>query len=312
MMRSPALKSFLLAACTLLGSCGRELLPSPEKVLEQAAASVVEYTPAPGQFINESYSPKDASDAARWADARLAEGLFVSLGAFGGYLVAEFEKPVENDGGWNFAIRGNSSAGSSEPGVVWVMKDENGNGRPDDRWYEIAGSEHGCKSTLHDYTITYTRPDGGSGNIIWTASGFGREKGIIEINGYHNQSYWPEWVGDGEISFTGTRLPLKAYDESGNGSNWVLPGLGHGYADNHCPEDAPTLSMLANPDFMETLGSQTSLFRISDAVDHNGNPADLDCIDFVKVQTGVNGSCGWMGEISTEICGIWDFNMLKK
>ena len=43
----------------------------------------------------------------------------------------------------------------------------------------------------------------------------------------------------------------------------------------------------------------------------DGKPAGLAYIDFVKVQVGVNASSGWLGEISTEIFDIKDFNLLK-
>ena len=44
---------------------------------------------------------------------------------------------------------------------------------------------------------------------------------------------------------------------------------------------------------------------ISNAVDADGNPANLRQIDFVKIQTGVNCKAGNnVGEISTEVCGV--------
>ncbi len=52
---------------------------------------------------------------------------------------------------------------------------------------------------------------------------------------------------------------------------WVLPDFGWGYADNWSAE-------AMDPD-------HGNLFRIADAVDDAGNPADLEYIDFVKVQT---------------------------
>ena len=42
-----------------------------------------------------------------------------------------------------FAIQGNAFDSSNEPGIVWVMQDVNGNGLPDDEWYELRGSETG-------------------------------------------------------------------------------------------------------------------------------------------------------------------------
>ena len=35
-------------------------------------------------------------------------------------------------------------------------------------------------------------------------------------------------------------------------------------------------------------------------------------MDFVKVQTGIQAKSGWLGEISTEVFGVFDYNMTKK
>lgn len=52
--------------------------------------------------------------------------------------------------GYDFAIEGNAFDGSSEPGIVWVMQDVNGNGLPDDTWYQLKGSEYGKEETMRD------------------------------------------------------------------------------------------------------------------------------------------------------------------
>ncbi len=38
----------------------------------------------------------------------------------------------------------------------------------------------------------------------------------------------------------------------------------------------------------------------------DGKPAELRYIDFVKVQSAVNGSAGILGEVSTEVVGVFD------
>ena len=65
-----------------------------------------------------------------------------------------------NDGDYNIAITGNAFDGSSEPGIVWVMQDENGDGLPNDTWYELRGSEYGKAETWQDYAVTYHKPTG--------------------------------------------------------------------------------------------------------------------------------------------------------
>ena len=49
--------------------------------------------------------------------------------------------------------------------------------------------------------------------------------------------------------------------------------------------------------------------KIENAVDGNGEPANLAYIDFVKVQTGVNAKAGWLGEHSPEVFGFTDENL---
>lgn len=51
------------------------------------------------------------------------------------------------------------------------------------------------------------------------------------------------------------------------------------------------------------------LFQNSNAVDKNGQPANLKYIDFIRVQTGVNAKAGWLGENSTEVFGFTDENI---
>ena len=108
----------------------------------QYISEVLEYKPAPGQFINSS----------PWGIPNSAKSLIggvtgsMSLGAFGGYVVFKFANPVENDPdnpyGVDFTIYGNPLDEWSEQGIVSVMQDENGNGLPDDTWYELAGSDY--------------------------------------------------------------------------------------------------------------------------------------------------------------------------
>ncbi|MDD3980254.1 MAG: PKD-like domain-containing protein, partial [Proteiniphilum sp.] len=123
------------------------------------STTVFEFLPAPGQFVNERYTAYTLAEANRYAEERLKPGnQYVSLGGFGGYIVVGFDHSIKNTGTWDFAIFGNSFKGSSEPGIVWVMQDENGNGLPDDNWYELKGSETGKPGTVQDYEVTYYRP----------------------------------------------------------------------------------------------------------------------------------------------------------
>ena len=120
---------------------------------QNSAGILIDYVPAPGQHINiENIGTPQAAQ-------KMTENFIsiVSLGSFGGYIILRFEKPCvnhsQNPYGIDFTIFGNSFSGSSEPGVVWVMKDENLNGLPDDSWYEISGSSHLFSGTVKNYQI---------------------------------------------------------------------------------------------------------------------------------------------------------------
>ena len=150
----------------------------------------MEYKPAPGQLINET--PWGTPDGVRSLEGGL--GGTASLGAFGGYVVFRFEQAVENDPlnpyGVDFSIFGNPMPGWSEPGVVWVMKDDNLNGEADDTWYELAGSDYWFSSTRKGYGVSYTNPGGDQAmDVPWEDQSGGR--GTIRANTAHTQPYYP-------------------------------------------------------------------------------------------------------------------------
>ena len=265
---------------------------------------VIEYTPAPGQFINELKTGGfDASHvtpeaAVSYAESRLMEGSWVSLGGFGGYVIVGFDHSIDNSRTYDFGIISNAFDGSSEPGVVWVMQDENGNGYPDDTWYELAGSETGKFETYRDYAVTYYRPSAPKMPVQWTDN-YGNNGEIDYLQQFHNQDYYyPLWIVTDSYTLTGTRLEARNYDQSGNGSYWIQPHYDWGYADNFSPSDFNS-------------ENKANLFRISNAIDFEGNHVNLSHIDFVKVQCAVNSKSGWLGELSTEVCGFYDYSLKR-
>lgn len=276
-------------------------------------SEVFEYVPAPGQFIH--LIPEVTDDMSREqvleaADRQLVgderPGM-VSLGAFGGYIVFGFDHSIANvEGEYDFKIYGNAmkSLGSgadtsAEPGIVMVSVDTNGNGVPDDEWFELRGSAH--DNALADFTIRYSRPSQTetSENIAWTSNDPDSPSGIITLNDFHTQSYWPGWIEGDVIEFSGTRLPGNARNDNGT---WVLSPFDWGYADNR-------------PDFVNVNGNmepnpEAPGFNIDNAVDSDGNSVRLTAIDFVKVYTAVNQTCDFLGETSTEICGARDLHFV--
>jgi hypothetical protein len=285
---------------------------------------VYEYLPAPGQFVNALPGYEDGNtqeDMNRKAEEQIAaehhnKGM-ITLGGYGGYVVFGFDHPVGNVAGrYDFRILGNAfyananpnsgasrEGGSCEPGIVMVSRDANANGLPDDPWYELAGSEYHRPQTTHGYRITYYRPDENKtpdpdpGNryindrtyIRWTTNG--RGDGYLFRNIFHSQPYYPRWINSETLSFEGTCLANNYVDESGKGTYYVQYAYHWGYADNHPNTD------------------NRSAFDIGWAVDAAGNSVWLDEIHFVKVYTGVNQYCGWLGETSTEISGAIDLHL---
>ena len=280
---------------------------------------VYEYTPAPGQFINETKTggfdgtQTTAEAAIAYAEARMTETdsngnpnpIWVSLGGFGGYIVVGFDHSVDNSGDYDLGILGNSFSSSSEPGVVWVMQDENGNGEPDDTWYELAGSETGKAETTQNYAVTYYRPSGAEMAVQWSDN-LGNWDQIDYLKQFHRQEYYyPLWIESDSYTLTGTLLKARNFDASGNGSYWVNAEYDWGYADNFSPVDRLTESYNTAADI------NANYFKISNAIDLDGEHIDLDYIDFVKVQCAVNAKSGWLGELSTEVAGFFDYNMKK-
>ncbi|MBD5276554.1 MAG: cell surface protein [Bacteroides sp.] len=279
---------------------------------------VYEYRPAPGQFINEMprYEPGDSyADILQKAEECISgtNDIMISLGGYGGYVTFGFDHTVINVEGENdFRIWGNcfyellqpdKKGGSAEPGIVMVSYDANCNGVPDDEWYELAGSEYNSQSTRHNYEITYHRPDPAREVVAdednslddiyyirWTDSdGF---EGFMAKNIFHNQDYYPRWEDGESMTFSGSLLAPNGEDISGNGTYYVLYSYPWGYVDNH-PNDYPELNS----------------FDISRAVDSHGNPVHLPGADFIRVYTGVNQYCGWLGETSTELSRAQDLHV---
>lgn len=244
--------------------------------------TLFEYKPAPGQFINKAPGNYES------AEGILGGKGMVALGAWGGYIILGFDHTVANRDGDDIIIYGNALPTFSEPGIVYVMRDENGNGEPDDTWLELAGSEFGKDNVIRDYAVTYTRPDPATADILWKDNQ-GNE-GIVETNTFHRQSYYPEWISDDEYTLTGTLLPPTNIDMS-NPSYITSNPFEFGYADN-------------------TQGGDK--VDISNAVDIEGNKVELTGIDFIKIQTGIQANMGWLGELSTEVAGVADLSLLSE
>ncbi len=307
---------------------------------------VLEYCPAPGQFINvaPAYTAGEPVDSVlarvmqligpefkpertvtfmgqtyhEPADTIAISERLISLGAYGGYVTFGFDHPVVNvPDALDLQIAGNAFSGSCEPGIVLVSRDLNGNGLPDDPWYELAGSEYYKETTQHDYQITYYRTPADhkptkldkwivdTTYIRWTSNDmFGATAGYIDKNNFHKQDYWPLWTDAETLSFAGTKLPNNVNNQGGSGDDALFwqDYYEWGYVDNR-PD------YLYNEPMTDSIATNCNLgFDIEWAVDSDGKPVHLSQIDFVKVHTAMNQKGGWIGETSTEVSGAIDLH----
>jgi hypothetical protein len=271
----------------------------------QYISEVLEYVPAPGQHIN----------AAPWGLPSSANTIIggvngsLSLGAFGGYVVFRFDEPVDNHPdnpfGIDFSIFGNPVEDASEPGVVYVMKDENGNGLPDDNWHVLAGSDHWFSKSHDQYEVTYYNP-GEAADVPWADNLGG--SGYIFTNAAHEQPYYPDADSFPVVSpnaYTLGGFSIKGAIDTASPVFVKSRQRAFGYADNRSRGNAP-YTVPDNPYTPEKENAGGDAFDIAWAVDADGNYVDLDVIHFVKVQTAVMADLGWLGELSTEISGAAD------
>ena len=301
---------------------GYAALPETPKDASPYITKVLEYRPAPGQFVNTMPQYKEGDTQATMNEKALnaignnTKGM-ITLGGYGGYVTVGFDHTIRNAKDANdFLVLGNAFENSSEPGIIKVAYDVNQNGQPDEEeWFEIAGSAHhdpkqetwyepakqagNSVETYRDYSITYKKPakepttNEEKENYIFWEDNKGH-KGYKVMNQFHPQPYYPQWIEEEQLVFTGTCLPQNGINQ-GTDKNpyFVLPSFTYGYADNY-PNDAAEAAI-----------------DIDWAVDKNGNPANLPGVDFIKIYTGVNQENGWLGENSTEVCGVTDLNLTK-
>lgn len=289
--------------------------------------SVLEYCPAPGQFVNllpEVTGDMTKEQVLKACEEQLSQdGYLVHLGGYGGYITVKFDHQIENKHGSDFLIKGNGMyalddpeygketiGGSIEPGIVFVGV---GDTPETAQWYELAGSEYYTQE-WHKNEITYYRPTAESGsatfpgsmcdqyikhNLKWQNEP-GKWQETTEFYPKmtaHKQTYWPLWETADELTFTGPRVPGNAVKYDVNGRDyWVqyrYSADSYGYVDA-CPANDKLYSS----------------FDIDWAVDDNGNHVALDHIDFIRVMSGVLNCCGLLGETSTEVDKIQDLHLV--
>lgn len=243
---------------------------------------VFEYQYAPGQHAQIA----KPTDAANIIGSPLCSTGWLYLGGWGGYVIAGFEHNVINKEGYDFEIFALPGA-SPEPAIVYVMQDENSDGKPNDTWYELKGNQF--ENSKRNYWVRYYKAFSDSANITWKDCEGNTGELIAGFGTKYTASWWWKYYENDSITFYGTRLP-DAYVN--NGSQWEVPvdRFTWGYAENNYGND---YDQLANANQLD----------ISNAVDSSGRPVNLPHIRFIKIQTGVFQRAGQLNEISSEICG---------
>jgi hypothetical protein len=277
---------FLLAI--LMISCKGSSSDDP-KTNSAYITKVFDYVYGPGQHALIA-KPTDISN---FTGEPSNDKSWLYLGGFGGYVVAGFDHDVVNGDSYDFEVYGLQGA-SPEPGIVYVMPDTNGDGLPNDTWYELKGNQF--PNTHRNYWVRYYKAKADSANITWKDSEGTRGELISGYgSNYSSGWWWPATKGD-SITFTGSRLP-DSYDNMSTADKqyWVVPHdrFTWGYAKN-----------MYGTDYDSIAGANK--FDISNAVDSLGNAVVLKSIRFIKIQTAVLQQAGWLNEVSTEVRGARD------
>ncbi len=294
------------------------------------ADTLLAYTPAPGQFINNPLFNNPARALGPPVGAGLSapdNSKLVSLGGPGGSITLRFSPPVTDDPchplGLDaiifsnaFWIAANPNRKWTEAGVIEISRDSNSNGLPDDPWFLIPGSHlpNSPPSSVPADTLQLFLWDNSSSTSTPPAN----------LDWYPSQQFYPGFPP----TFTSATFRLPSLFDSPIlqnplGLDSTLEGV-WGYADA-----SPTLllgdtdadDLIDNPaltpaDFYThpdnpfavgiTPGSGGGdAFDIAWAVDPlTGAPAELDRFDFIRITTSPNAIAGALGEISTEIAAV--------
>jgi hypothetical protein len=264
------------------------------------ATRVVEYSPAPGQFVNDPFFNDPAQalgpPSGGGTSAPNNESI-VTLGGFGGYIVLVFDHTVFDDllnplgldaivfsnAYW---VGGNPDRHWAECATIEISRDDNGNDLADDFWYLIPGSHLAAPLTrsAHSWsngTTTYAYPlpvePFGAMVVVNPVAGSGNE-GIYGYAEYSPTLFLGDMDGDDEVD-----------DQEIVPENFYT-----------VPDDPFEAGM--------TLGcGGGDAFDIAWAVDPlTGEPANLQGFDFIRITTPIHVVMPAVGEKSAEIDAVAD------
>lgn len=286
------------------------------------ADTVLEFAPAPGQFVNHP----DFNDPARTLGPPSGGGAsapnntsVVSLGGFGGYIILGFDHTIVdhplNPFGMDAIVYGNAYWVGGDPHRHWaecatieISADENGNGLADDEWFLIPGSHITDPSSQlvaqqwDDNTEDTRFPPG---DDLWIPPGY--------------SGTWNTQAFALPISLFGSTVVTNP---NGGGTSEGIFGyadysptlvLGDINGDNIV--DDPTIppgEFYTSPDDPHTVGITAGsgggdAFDIAWAVDPwTGEPAGLTGFDFIRLTNAVDSVSPIFGEKSAEIDAVAD------
>jgi hypothetical protein len=289
------------------------------------ATTILDYTPAPGQFINDPAlsSPAYALGAPVGGGTSAPNNSeVVSLGGFGGSITLGFAETIYDDPrnpygldatvfGNAFWVGGDPTRRFAEGGIIEISRDVNGNGIADDSWYVIPGSSlpsPPAAAALTQHWDNDPNTPVPPANLAW----------------YPDPQLYPHISSS--YSTSGYLLPaaFQSIPLVHPDGATALVEVYRGYADlspvlvlgdltgNNIVDD-PSMTpeqFYTRPDNPFLVGVDPGsgggdAFDIAWAVDPvTGEPANLDGFDFIRISTGANSIFGIFGEISTEISGV--------
>lgn len=289
------------------------------------ATVVHDYTPAPGQFVNNPALNDPGAALGPPSGGGISapnNGDAVTLGGFGGSITLGFDQTVLdhplNPFGLDAIVFGNAFYTGSDPtrrfaeaGIIEISRDSNANGLPDDPWYVIRGSSLPEIPSNAAFVQGWDNDPNTSippANPAW----------------YPSEAWFPGMPA--AYSTSGYLLPapfqsIPLVNPGGPGSTIEAY---YGYADmspvlvlgdlnaDNIVEDPAALpeTFYTRPDnpFVVDIRPGSGggdAFDIAWAFDPvTGEPANLDGFDFIRISTGANALTGIFGEISTEVSAV--------
>lgn len=296
---------------------------------------VLDYVPAPGQFVN-TLPEYEEGDTQEDMNRKALEYIgndnrsMITLGGYGGYVILGFDHTIQNViGKRDFRITANAFyadanpnpdapvGGSCEPGIVMVSLDVNKNGLADDAWYELWGSAHinpkqeawynmaekngNNVNRYFDYAITYERPTEEP-----------TPQGMHDFPDYCN---WTDNKGNkGSVK-------KNAFHKQHYYPDWIkenkLTFHGTCLPANYIDESGQGTYYVGYKFAYGYVDNELNTkddacFDISWARNSKGQKVRLPGVDFIKIYNGTNQYAGWLGEISTEVTGAYDLHLTNE